>query len=316
MYKNKKQQQEQSHNWYIKHRDLVNKNSRERYLRLRKPCPICGKLIGKNSTKCGQCKLKERNPSIFIQRKGKIKKCLVCNIEIYCIQSQLNRKKFCSRKCAYKGKSGKPKKGFYKICICGRNFYISQSMKLKKYCSKKCFYQSIKKEDNKICLICKKTYYRTPSQIKFRGTRCCSKKCYGISMKSKNNREWKGGTSYKKFLWRVFSKYIRQRDGGICITCGKKDDWKKMDAGHYIPRTAGLSIYFEEKNVHCQCTTCNRWKHGDLTKYALRLREKYGENILDELDQQRRKIIKISIPEYQEKINFYKKKLEDEFNGF
>jgi hypothetical protein len=110
----------------------------------------------------------------------------------------------------------------------------------------------------------------------------------------------------KKQLWTIFSKYIRQRDGGICISCGKVDDWKKMDAGHYIPKTAGLSIYFNERNVNCQCTYCNRFMHGNLSAYALALRKKYGNDILEELDNVRKTPIVLTRKDYEDKITYYK----------
>ena len=122
---------------------------------------------------------------------------------------------------------------------------------------------------------------------------------------------WKGGSSYKKALWIIFSKYIRLRDGGMCFSCGKKDDWKNLDAGHYIPKTAGLALYFDEKNVNSQCTYCNRFMHGNLSQYALALRMKYGETILEELEWKRRKITRISIPEYQKLIQLYKDKVKE-----
>jgi len=115
--------------------------------------------------------------------------------------------------------------------------------------------------------------------------------------------------SLKKLYWKKFSEYIRQRDNGICISCGKKDYWRKMDAGHYIPKTAGMSLYFDEKNVNCQCTYCNRWMHGNLSKYAISLRKKYGENILEELDEKRKIIKKFTNDDYEKLIEYYKIKL-------
>jgi hypothetical protein len=97
----------------------------------------------------------------------------------------------------------------------------------------------------------------------------------------------------KKKVWKVFSIYIRSRDKDFrdqvkCFTCDRVDHWKTMDAGHYIPKsTGGAGLYFHEKNVHPQCTGCNRFRHGNLTQYALRLQQKYGNNILKELDAMR-----------------------------
>ena len=120
-----------------------------------------------------------------------------------------------------------------------------------------------------------------------------------------------GIKTLKKRLWKVFSKYIRTRDKGVCISCGKKDEIKKMHAGHYIVKTAGLSIYFDERNVNCQCVHCNLWLHGNLAQYALALKKKHGDNILEELEEVRRTKRKIKAPEYLELIEEYKDKLEE-----
>ena len=120
----------------------------------------------------------------------------------------------------------------------------------------------------------------------------------------------------KKKLWEVFSLYTRLRyadwkDFDTCVTCGAYRHYKEMDAGHYIPKTAGLSIYFEEKNVHPQCDSCNRKRHGNLTNYALFLRKKYGEQILEELDWKRNHPVSITTLEYIRLIDLYKQKLVD-----
>ena len=164
------------------------------------------------------------------------------------------------------------------------------------------------------CLLCKNQYKTSKAQIKHRGkSRYCSMKCFREYkhknyMKTRRIKKLKSST-LKKMLWIYFSKFIRQRDRGICISCGKVDDWKNTDAGHYVPKTAGLSIYFDERNVHCQCTGCNRFRHGNLSQYALALKRKYGEQILEEIDQKRRQIRKISAPEYESLITLYKNKI-------
>ena len=120
----------------------------------------------------------------------------------------------------------------------------------------------------------------------------------------------KEGTKILKAkLWKVFSEYIRRRDEGVCISCGKVDEWQNTDAGHYVAKTKGLSIYFHEKNVHAQCTGCNRFRHGNLDAYAIALRRKYGEGILEELNEERQKTRKISAVEYKQLIEEYKAEL-------
>ena len=119
-------------------------------------------------------------------------------------------------------------------------------------------------------------------------------------------------TWYKKKLDAVFSKYIRYRDNGQCFTCPKKDDPKRMQNGHFNPRQY-LKTRFDERNCNCQCYACNMLYGGNPATYALRLVEKYGEGIIEELERGRHIPVKLDIPWYEEKIEYYKTKLKDEF---
>ena len=114
----------------------------------------------------------------------------------------------------------------------------------------------------------------------------------------------------KKKLWVIFSQFVRRRDDGTCISCGIKKPWKEQDAGHYYARTFGLSLFFHEKNVNTQCTACNRFRHGNLARYAVGLKKKYGDRILDELEVISKQHRSIGVKEYRELIKEYKTKLE------
>lgn len=121
----------------------------------------------------------------------------------------------------------------------------------------------------------------------------------------------------KKRLWILFSQYIRQRDAdengyAPCISCGKVEHYKLQDAGHYHPKSLGLSVYFLEKGVHNQCTACNRFRHGNLTAYAIALRKRYGEGILEELEQIKNTPLKLSRVDYMEMIEKYQKLIKGE----
>lgn len=121
--------------------------------------------------------------------------------------------------------------------------------------------------------------------------------------------------SSKNKCWKVFSEFIRRKyadENGMaeCFTCGTQKHWKQLHAGHYIPKSLGLSILFEERNVHPQCAGCNMFRHGHLSAYAIALKKKYGDTVLEELDVIRRQIRKISEPEYVELIEHYKSALE------
>ena len=119
--------------------------------------------------------------------------------------------------------------------------------------------------------------------------------------------------NWKKRFWKVFSEYVRKRDGGQCFTCSTKRAWNDgMQAGHYI--NAGKSpphLYFHEQNVHAQCVSCNYHKHGNLEVYARNLVRAYGADILEHLESLRHQQVKWDAWTYQIKIDEYKRKLRE-----
>lgn len=114
----------------------------------------------------------------------------------------------------------------------------------------------------------------------------------------------------KKDCWDAFSKFIRQRGESVCFTCGVKRHWKDMQAGHYVSRTH-MSLFLDEINVQIQCAPCNIWKKGNLDEYAIALKKKYGDDILEWLHGRKQEIKKYSIPELVELTAKYKKCLKD-----
>ena len=110
-----------------------------------------------------------------------------------------------------------------------------------------------------------------------------------------------------KKLDKVFSIFIRKRDKGKCFTCSTQKPWKEMDAGHYKKRQH-MGTRFNEKNVQTQCTACNRFKGGRMDIYAIRLEEKYGYGILQELEELKKKDKKYKTSELEELIKKYETK--------
>lgn len=107
----------------------------------------------------------------------------------------------------------------------------------------------------------------------------------------------------KRELDRVFSIFIRQRDKGVCYTCGLKKQWKEMQNGHFVPRQH-LSTRYSEINCHCQCYACNMLYNGQPSAYAERLKKDYGDKVIQDLEWQRRQTVK-NYP-YEEEIEYYK----------
>ncbi len=104
--------------------------------------------------------------------------------------------------------------------------------------------------------------------------------------------------------WKVFSAFIRKRDKGVCYTCGDKKEWKKQHAGHFI-HGKSTPIYFNEKNVHCQCIGCNHFKSGNRDIYLRNLQKQYSIKLADDLMKQRDKIHYYTISELEEIIKKY-----------
>jgi hypothetical protein len=114
-------------------------------------------------------------------------------------------------------------------------------------------------------------------------------------------------TKLHEDLWKLFSKFIRERDKYICITCDKKT-WPAQ-AGHYrTGATCKKYLFFDERNVNCQCYHCNINLSGNWRKYQVKMWSKYTEQIDHEFDVLNQKD-GWDFP-YEEKIKYYKNKLE------
>lgn len=114
----------------------------------------------------------------------------------------------------------------------------------------------------------------------------------------------------KRKLWKMFSEYVRKRDAseaGIvkCFTCSRTGHWKEFQAGHYIPQSLSLALVFDDRNVHPQCGGCNLFRRGNMSVYAVELRKRYGENILEELQSKRKEGFRYTRSDYEELIEKY-----------
>ena len=91
-------------------------------------------------------------------------------------------------------------------------------------------------------------------------------------------------TDWIKYLWPIFSRYIRIRDCitttgksnfGACCTCGKVYPIKRLQAGHFIPGRTN-AILFDADQVHAQCYRCNVQRSGMWHMYYLFMLRKGG----------------------------------------
>ena len=111
-----------------------------------------------------------------------------------------------------------------------------------------------------------------------------------------------------KELDTVFSQYIRLRyaknEIAECVTCGKKDHWKKLQNGHFMSRS-NYSTRWNEDNCQVQCVGCNVYKAGEQYKYSLYL----GNNLAEELYIKSKEIVKFADVELIDMIDYYKQQV-------
>lgn len=130
-----------------------------------------------------------------------------------------------------------------------------------------------------------------------------------VSKAPKKVKTEKTLSKLKKELDAVFSRYIRYRDKGQCYTCPKKDDPKRMQNGHFVPRQY-LAVRFSEINCHCQCYACNMLYNGQPSAYAARLKRDYGEGVVERLEAKRQEITKFTPFFYTTEIARYEELLK------
>lgn len=122
-----------------------------------------------------------------------------------------------------------------------------------------------------------------------------------------------------KILWPVFSLFTRVRDcvrttgcssWALCITCGKRLHIKLLQAGHFIPGRHNANLFYE-RGCHAQCYNCNINLKGNTLVYMDALIKLYGAGIIEELRENDKQMVKFTMPELQEKIKHYLRKIKE-----
>lgn len=108
-----------------------------------------------------------------------------------------------------------------------------------------------------------------------------------------------------KKLDTIFSQYIRRRYAknniAKCVTCGKEDHWKNLQAGHFMSRKH-YATRWDPQNVEVQCAGCNVFRYGEQYKFGLYL----GQELAEELHMKSRLVAKFTNGELQDLIDEYK----------
>lgn len=174
----------------------------------------------------------------------------------------------------------------------------------------------------KECVVCGEDFmpFKTTEKV-------CSLTCALAYAKSdvdkKNAKAWRkekkirkeGLKTHKDYLndlQKVFNEFIRVRDKGKpCVSCGCIVNGNGH-ASHFFSVGSHPNVRFNEDNVHVSCVECNLHRHGNLAEYSLRLPRRIGQERFDMLVvKAKQSLLKLSIPEIKEKIEYYRSKIRE-----
>ncbi len=138
-----------------------------------------------------------------------------------------------------------------------------------------------------------------------------------LDKKVKSKRKKPTLSKLKEKVWDLFSRYIRLRDClkttgcksfGLCITCGKRNHFKLLQAGHFVPGRHNANL-FSEEGCHAQCYNCNINLRGNTLEYRRQIIKLYGDGYDEILEQQAKEIKKFTPSELEDLIKELKEKI-------
>jgi hypothetical protein len=89
-------------------------------------------------------------------------------------------------------------------------------------------------------------------------------------------------------LDRLTSLIVRRRDRR-CVTCGSR---RTLQCSHFYSRRH-LAVRFDLRNCNAMCVDCNRRHNSDPTHYLRFMNERYGPEVVAELDEMRGEMRKV-----------------------
>ncbi len=200
---------------------------------------------------------------------------------------------------------------FYYFTI--RNFTVKQ-LEMKRLKPKK-------------CAVCGDEFVPFLSTQKVCGT-ACAISLGKSNIQKQNAKAWqkekkirkeklKTHKDYLNDLQKVFNEFIRFRDKGKpCVSCGCMVNGNGH-ASHFFAVGSHPNVRFNEDNVHVSCVECNLHKHGNLAEYSLRLPIRIGQERFDMLVvKAKQSLLKLSITEIKEKIEYYRKRIRELKNEY
>ena len=103
----------------------------------------------------------------------------------------------------------------------------------------------------------------------------------------------------------LLSRISAADDLGIAqrVSCGKRQSYKEMDGGHFIPKGSSSFWALKIDNVHPQCKYCNAFgmRNGSAAQsYTLWMQDYYGRDYVEEMLRTKNNVCKIYKCDYEE----------------
>ena len=102
-------------------------------------------------------------------------------------------------------------------------------------------------------------------------------------MKQQGNRNFWKDKAIKLHSYWIRQRHIDDEGKTTCVTCNTPGYWKRMDCGHFMIRKHE-STFFDERNSHAQCVSCNNWGEGQQYKHAKAIDNMYGKGTAEALE--------------------------------
>ena len=175
--------------------------------------------------------------------------CQNCGKEFEVAEWLVERKKFCSRRCADLYKRRRVKR----VCLnCGKEFEVWRSAVGKgygKFCSRRCCGEFQRRREKVRCLNCGREFEVYPYEAR-KGKKFCSRECYRRYCRSEEGRE--RYSEMGKAAWRDVSFAermkvgLRRRVKRVCLNCGKEFEvWRSRGE---VAKFCSFDCYKQYKN--------------------------------------------------------------------
>jgi hypothetical protein len=183
-----------------------------------------------------------------------IKKCAQCGKEFKTFKNWIKRGdgKYCSRACSNNHK----RKGEFKQCHkCGKLFYSPYHLN-KKYCSSECYQSARPPRQERLCARCGKAFSVVPYKAENERAAYCSKSCWYSDLYGPLNPNWQGGSSFEPWCWKfnnLIKERTREKFNRRCFWCGKHESENYTKAGAL--RKLSIHHVFYDKAEGCNGKT-------------------------------------------------------------